>query len=138
MKSFPMHLIRGGYAVLVAALLSCACDDSSGGPDVQSMTLEIENEAGRVDVSCIALPVLIGSISAQAIEVAPDLTVTTKATNREVSLSYTGTTPFEKTYELEDISYQDWPLSADSVASGDSETYLITLSLGCNGSSSSP
>lgn len=128
------HSIPGKITVFLLVLAACACDDSSGGPEIQSMTLEIENEAGEVDRSCIALPVLIGSVSGQSIEVSGDFTVTTLATNREVELKYTGTTPFEKSYALEDIAYQEWPLVADSR----DETYLVTLSLGCSGPTPAP
>jgi hypothetical protein len=121
-------------AVVPLLLLAAACSDSSGGPDVQTMTLEIENGAGKVDRTCLALPVLLGSVVAQTIDIDGSLEVTTRSTSDAVQLSYTGRVPFDKTYDIEDISYQEWPLTAES---GD-ETYLISLSLGCSGGQTSP
>lgn len=121
-------------ALVPVVLVALACSESSGGPDVQTMTLEIENDAGKVDRTCLALPVLLGSVVAQTIEIDGGLEVTTKSTNHAVELSYTGSAPFEKTYDIEDIEYQEWPLTAES---GDA-TYLISLSLGCSGGQTSP
>jgi hypothetical protein len=131
MKSLVVKLCR---AALPGFLLLSACDTSPGGPVVQTMTLDIQNDAGKVDQSCISLPVLYGSIVAQTIEIDGGLSVTTMATNQDIKLSYTGTKPFEKTYAVDDIEYENWPLYAVNGPN----TYQITLSLGCTTGSTTP